>query len=174
MRLAGECEQLRQEVSLLREELRIKDARMARIPPRKRPHFPPCERLAILLLRASRGWTVAECARRFQLTAETIASWTRKLDDEDVAALVQVPAPVNRFPELVGELGLLLTQLSSVRHDRLPSPYGKPVAQPFGLRGEVPLEQSAIQAGVKTEIDSTRVLLGPLVRATSRVRERRG
>jgi hypothetical protein len=43
----------RQEIALLREELRIKDARMASIPPRRRPHYPPKERLAILELKAA-------------------------------------------------------------------------------------------------------------------------
>ena len=39
VRLAAECERLRSEVALLREELRIKDARLARIPARNRPHL---------------------------------------------------------------------------------------------------------------------------------------
>jgi hypothetical protein len=47
------------ELALLREELRIKDARMERVPPRHRPHYPAVERLAILELRAARGWSAA-------------------------------------------------------------------------------------------------------------------
>jgi hypothetical protein len=54
VRLAGENDRLKSEVGLLREELRIKDARLARIEPRHRPHYPPTERLAILALRAAR------------------------------------------------------------------------------------------------------------------------
>jgi hypothetical protein len=53
----------------LREELRIKDARMGRIPAHQRPHFEPADRLAILELRAARGWSVTQAARVFQLTA---------------------------------------------------------------------------------------------------------
>jgi len=34
VRLAAQCDRLQQEVAVLREELRIKDARMARIEPR--------------------------------------------------------------------------------------------------------------------------------------------
>lgn len=56
VRLSAECERLRSEVALLREELRIKDARLALIPARERPQYPPAERLAILALRAARGW----------------------------------------------------------------------------------------------------------------------
>ena len=45
VRLKAENDQLTQEVALLREEIRIKDARMARIGPHRRPHYPPTERL---------------------------------------------------------------------------------------------------------------------------------
>ena len=38
---AADSERLRSEVELLREELRIKDARMARVPARHRPHYAP-------------------------------------------------------------------------------------------------------------------------------------
>ena len=45
--------------------LRIKDARLVRIPPRNRPHYPPAGRLAILALRAARGWNTSQTAARF-------------------------------------------------------------------------------------------------------------
>ena len=48
IRLKTENDRLRQEVALLIEEMRIKDARMLRIPAQRRPHYPPIERLAIL------------------------------------------------------------------------------------------------------------------------------
>src|SRR5580704_10173973 len=56
----AECERLTQEVIQLREELRIKDARMGHLPPQRRPHYLPVERMAILELRAARGWTLAQ------------------------------------------------------------------------------------------------------------------
>ena len=102
--LRAELDQRDREISLLREELRIKDARMERVPAQRRPHYPPIERLAILALRAARGWSQAETARRLLVTTLTVASWTQRLDDEGPDALVQVPQPVNRFPELVGFL----------------------------------------------------------------------
>jgi hypothetical protein len=52
LQLNAENDRLRQEIGLLLEELRIKDARMGRIPAQRRPHYPPTERLAILELRA--------------------------------------------------------------------------------------------------------------------------
>ena len=104
MRLQAEVDRLRQEVALLGEELRIKDARMLRISAQRRPHYPPTERLAILELRAARAWSTAETARRLLVTPLTVASWMSRLDDEGPDALVRLPEPVNRFPEFVGYL----------------------------------------------------------------------
>ena len=58
--LRAELERLRQEIGLLREEIRIKGARMQHIEAQKRPHYPPTERLAILELRAARNWSLAQ------------------------------------------------------------------------------------------------------------------
>ena len=101
LRLATENDRLRHEIALLTEEVRIKDSRMARIPPRHRPHYPPIERMAILELRAARGWTAAETADRMFVTPATIASWMGRLNDDGPDALVQTRQPVNRFPEFV-------------------------------------------------------------------------
>jgi len=54
VRLTADNDHLKQETQLLREEIRIKDARMAKIDPRRRAYYPPIERMAILLCR-SRG-----------------------------------------------------------------------------------------------------------------------
>ena len=75
IRLKAENGRLRQEIALLQEESQIKDARMERIPAHRRPHYPLVERLAILELRAARGWS-----------------------------LVQIPQPVNKFPAFVAYL----------------------------------------------------------------------
>jgi transposase-like protein len=101
VRVQAENDRLRREVSLLTEELRIKDSRMERIPPQRRPHYPPVERLAILELRAARGWSLAQTARRLLVTPLTVTSWNKRLDDEGPASLVQLREPVNRFPEFV-------------------------------------------------------------------------
>jgi hypothetical protein len=52
VRLAAENDRLKSALAQAREEIRIKDARMAAIEPGRRPHYPPPERLAILALRA--------------------------------------------------------------------------------------------------------------------------
>jgi transposase InsO family protein len=89
---------LETEVALLREELRIVSARMKRIDPNRRPQYPPVQRMAILELRAMRGWSKAETARHFCVTDDTIRSWLRRADDD---SLLNTETPVNRFPDFV-------------------------------------------------------------------------
>jgi DNA-binding transcriptional regulator YiaG len=89
-RLQATNDRLQRQVALLLEELRIKDARMERLPAQRRPHYPAIERLAILELRAASGWSQAETARHLLVTPLTVASWTQRLDDEGPDALVQV------------------------------------------------------------------------------------
>ena len=60
IRLTAQRDRAVQELALLREEARIKDARMASINPHRRPHYPPVERLAILELKATRGWSLEQ------------------------------------------------------------------------------------------------------------------
>jgi putative transposase len=100
-RLQARHDRLEREVALLREELRIKDARMEKLTAQRRPHYPPEERLGILELRAARGWSLADTARHMLVTPLTVASWTQRLDDEGPGALVRIPEPVNRFPDFV-------------------------------------------------------------------------
>ncbi len=101
VRLKTEVDRLRQEVALLQEEIRIKDARMARIPAPERPHYAPTERLAILELRACRGWSLTQAANRLLVSPATVSAWMRRLRDEGPTAVVQLPTPVNKFPEFV-------------------------------------------------------------------------
>ena len=82
VRLRAKNDRLEAEVAMLKEELRIKDRRMSAVPPRRRPYYRPTERMAILELRAQRGWSKAQVARRFFVEPATIASWTKRLDEE--------------------------------------------------------------------------------------------
>jgi len=86
--------------ALLREEMRIKDNRMEKIDPRKRPHYSPTDRMAILEVRAACGWNTAETARRFLLEPDTISSWMDRLNDQD-DSLLKTSEPVNKFPDFV-------------------------------------------------------------------------
>jgi putative transposase len=101
VRLKAENCQLRQQVALLTEEIRIKDARMSRIAPQRRPHYVPIERMSILELRAARGWNTQQTAAAFWVTAATVTSWMRRLDEDGPDALVQIHEPINRFPDFV-------------------------------------------------------------------------
>jgi transposase-like protein len=83
---------------MLREELRIHGARMRRVPPNRRPQYTGLERMAILQLRAMRGWNKSETSRHFLVSDDTIRDWLRRVDDD---TLVQTPTPVNRFPDVV-------------------------------------------------------------------------
>ncbi len=74
VRLKAHVDSLTTEVGQLREEMRIKDTRMEQIVPQRRPHYAPTERMAILELRAARGWSLSQTADAFLVTAATIAS----------------------------------------------------------------------------------------------------
>lgn len=89
---------LESEVAMLREELRIGGTRLRRIDPHRRPQYTPTQRMAILELRAMRGWSKAETARRFFVSDETIRTWLRRADDD---SLLRTRMPVNRFPDVV-------------------------------------------------------------------------
>ena len=108
VRLKAENDRVQQELALLREELRIKDSRMGQISAYRRPHCAPVERMAILELKAARGWSKQQAASTFLVTAATVASWMNRMDEEGTDALVQLREPVNKFPEF----GLVWGQLT--------------------------------------------------------------
>jgi DNA-binding transcriptional regulator YiaG len=100
-RWQAEIERLEYDLALLQEETRIKDSRMTRLPAHRRPFYTPLERMAILELRAARGWSAQQTADRFQLTLNTVAAWMARLDESGPNALLQLREPVNKFPDLV-------------------------------------------------------------------------
>jgi len=118
-RQAAEMERQGAQIALLTEELRIKDTRLGRIDPRRRPHYSPTERMAILQLKAALGWSLAQAARAFLVEAETIADWLKRIDEDGSSALVQLREPVNRFPDfvryIVQQLKVLCPSLGKVK-----------------------------------------------------------
>ena len=76
-RLQADLDRATTEIALRDEELAIKDDRFARVPPRRRPHYGPIQRMRILKLKAARGWSLSEVAQAFAVTEETVASWSR-------------------------------------------------------------------------------------------------
>jgi putative transposase len=101
VRFAAENDRLHEECALLCEELRLKDSRIAQIAPQRRPHYGPYERMAILELRAARGWSLKQTADTFLLTPATIASWMKRIDEQGANTLLQLREPVNKFPDFV-------------------------------------------------------------------------
>ena len=101
IRLKAKLDQAHQEIALLREQIRILNARMSAIDPHRRPHYPPRERMAILELKAARNWSLEQTANAFLVTAATVASWMKRLNKEGPDALVQLHVPVNKFPDFV-------------------------------------------------------------------------
>ena len=84
---------------MLNREIAIKDSRFARIDPKKRPHYLPTERLEILAIRAMRGWSNVQVAKRFQITVQTIINWIHGVDKGKES--VQIPERTNRYPDFV-------------------------------------------------------------------------
>ena len=101
LRMASEIEQRDNEISMLREQMRIERSRLAKIPPKNRPHFPRHERLAILALKAARRWNHMQAAEAFDLSPDTIAHWMSELETHGEKSLVQMPQPINKYPEFV-------------------------------------------------------------------------
>jgi hypothetical protein len=79
VRLKAGKDYTEQDAALHREEIRIKDARMATLAPQRRPYYPPAQRMAILEVRAARGWSLPQTADVFLVTAATISSWRKRL-----------------------------------------------------------------------------------------------
>jgi hypothetical protein len=53
LRLKGKIARANRKTTLLREEMRIKDARMKHLSPHQRPHYRPVERMSIFEMKAS-------------------------------------------------------------------------------------------------------------------------
>ncbi len=101
LRLKAENERLLGRLAVVEAENRILKARLSRVPARERPYYTPEERLEILSLRTGQGWSASQTARRFLVSAATIASWTKRLQEGGESALLRLSFPVNKFSECV-------------------------------------------------------------------------
>jgi len=68
--------------------------------------------MAILELRAARGWSLKQTADTFLVTPTTIVSWLKRIDDQGANALLQLREPVNKFPDFVRYIVQRLKTLS--------------------------------------------------------------
>ena len=126
---------------------------MQRVPPHKRPHYEPEERLQILELRAARAWSLAQTARVFQVTDATIASWTKRVAEEGPQALLRTSEPVNKFPDfvrhLVQRLQTLCPRLGKVKIAQILARAGLHLSSTTvgRIRGEKPVPDPSPQMG---------------------------
>ena len=111
-RLLAELDRAETEIALLNEELAIKNDRLVRVPPRRRPHYCATDRMRILQLRAAHGWSTTQTAAVFAVTEDTITTWLRRTDEEGDRALVQTAEPVNKFPSYVSYIVRWLKAMS--------------------------------------------------------------
>ena len=98
-----ELEDTRAHVKVLLCENKLLRGRLASIPAAKRPHYQAEARMEIVQLRAAQGWTLEQTAARFLVTAATLATWMRRVDEQGPEALVRRP-PANKYPELVTQM----------------------------------------------------------------------
>ncbi|MBI4563811.1 MAG: hypothetical protein HY716_03840 [Planctomycetes bacterium] len=98
--LGAEVDALREQVEKLRAEIDLLRARMLEVDSRRRPHYAPWQRLAILVHQARYGLSVESTARAFVVSMQTILNWTREVE-KGITRLVQARPPVNRLPDLV-------------------------------------------------------------------------
>jgi transcriptional regulator with XRE-family HTH domain len=68
--------------------------------------------MAILELRAARGWSLKQTADTLLVTPATIASWVKRIDENGPDALLQLREPVNKFPDFVRYIVQRLKTLS--------------------------------------------------------------
>jgi transcriptional regulator with XRE-family HTH domain len=68
--------------------------------------------MAILELRAARGWSLKQTADTFFLTPATVTSWMKRINEKGSDALLQLREPVNKFPDFVRYIVQRLKTLS--------------------------------------------------------------
>ena len=101
VRMAAQLKRLKMENAQLKEMIAIKDARMIRLDPKRRPYYSPAERMRILELKSITGMSNKQAAEVFLVSNITIASWKKRIDEEGHNALLQIKYPVNKFPDFV-------------------------------------------------------------------------
>ena len=128
LRIKAQLESARQEITLLKEEIRIKDARMARISAQQLPHYSPTERMAIIEIKSTINMNASQTAKRFQVQSATLSNWLKRIDEQGTNALVQITDSVNKFPDFVRynvkRLSLLIPTMGKIRKAQLLARYG--------------------------------------------------
>ena len=74
---------------------------MERVPPHRRPHYVPLERMAILELRSARGWSARQAADRFHVSATTLGSWKARVRGKFTSPKSLILVISGQFEDLV-------------------------------------------------------------------------
>ena len=67
--------------------------------------------MAILELMAARGWSKAAAGRHFLVTADTVASWSGRIEEDEPGALEKSTVPLNTLPDFVKAIVIKLKTL---------------------------------------------------------------
>jgi len=91
-----------------REEADILRARLERLEPRRRRHYSPRQRFRILLFMKTYVMSVAETARRFLVSTQTLARWMKEASVhpacDTVGSLIEPVPPVRRYDDVTRHL----------------------------------------------------------------------
>jgi putative transposase len=98
--LSGKIAVQAERIERLEAENTLLRARLLRVPPRRRPHYRPHERLEILWHSAHHGLSVTATAAAFCLSRQTVLNWRRVVHRQDPHLL----PPLTRLSDLVHEL----------------------------------------------------------------------
>ena len=104
--LQGRLEEAELKARLAWRVVEILEARLARIPERRRPHYSPARRFAILEIKRLMGWTRQEAGHTFLVCPNTIGNWEAQVRPglDTVGSTVKPVPPVVRMSDAVRSL----------------------------------------------------------------------
>lgn len=111
--LRARLEEAELKAQLAWEALHVVQARLAKIPERRRPHYSPAQRFRIIEIKRLLGWTHEETAATFLVCQNTISNWEAAVDPgtQTVGSTVMPVPPVVRFSDAVRSLAQTMRRL---------------------------------------------------------------
>ena len=107
-RLMARVKELELQLAQARDEADILRARLERLEPRRRRHYSPRQRFLILLFMKTYVMSLKETARRFLVSAQTVARWMKDAslhpERDTVGSLIDPVPPVRRYDDVTRNL----------------------------------------------------------------------
>ena len=102
----GRLEEAELKARLAWKVVEILQARLARIPERRRPHYSPAQRFRVLEIKRLMGWTLQEAGDTFLVCPNTIGNWEGQVRPglDTVGSIVKPVPPVVRMSDAVRSL----------------------------------------------------------------------